>query len=140
MESEDTAVGAGDHVNFSITVTDSKSIPINEVDIDGKMIYPDGSHEKKFAGKTDENGKFVFPFNIDNNVIVGELKIQVKVTMPGFTPRLFSGGFIVVGAIDSSPIGELDNNVQDNVQSPEKSKKMRISFVVARDYGCDRSH
>ena len=136
MESEDTAVGAGDHVNFSITVTDSKSIPINEVDIDGKMIYPDGSHEKKFAGKTDENGKFVFPFNIDNNVIVGELKTQVKVTMPGFTPRLFSGGFIVVGASDSSPIGELDNNVQDNVQSP-KSTKDAYSFVVAGDYGCD---
>ena len=136
MESEDTAVGAGDHVNFSITVTDSKSIPINEVDIDGKMIYPDGSHEKKFAGKTDENGKFVFPFNIDNNVSVGELKTQVKVTMPGFTPRLFSGGFIVVGASDSSPIGELDNNVQDNVQSP-KSTKDAYSFAFAGDYDCD---
>ena len=45
MESEDTAVGAGDHVNFIITVTDSNSQPITEVDIDGKMIYPDGSHE-----------------------------------------------------------------------------------------------
>ena len=128
MESEDVPVGAGDHVNFSITVTDSNSKPINEVDIDGKMIYPDGSHEKKFAGKTDENGKFVFPFNIDSNVIVGELKTQVKVTMPGFTPRLFSGGFIVVGASDSSPNDELDNNVQDNVQSP-KSKKMRIVLL-----------
>ena len=73
MESEDVPVGAGDHVNFSITVTDSNSKPINEVDIDGKMIYPDGNHERKFAGKTDENGKFVFPFNIDDNVIVGEL-------------------------------------------------------------------
>jgi calcineurin-like phosphoesterase family protein len=136
MESEDIAVGAGDHVNFSITVTDSNSKPINEVDIDGKIIYPDGSHEKKFAGKTDENGKFVFPFNIDNNVSVGELKTQVKVTMPGFAPRLFSGVFIVVGASDSSPNGELDNNVQDHVQNP-KSTKDAYSFVVAGDYGCD---
>ena len=49
MESEDTAVGAGDHVNFIITITDSNSKPINEVDIDGKMIYPDGSNEKKVS-------------------------------------------------------------------------------------------
>ena len=39
-------------------------------------------------------------------------------------------------ASDSSPIGELDNNVQDNVQSP-KSTKDAYSFVVAGDYGCD---
>ena len=129
MESEDIAVGAGDHVNFSITVTDSNSKPINEVDIDGKIIYPDGSHEKKFAGKTDENGKFVFPFNIDNNVSVGELKTQVKVTMPGFAPRLFSGAFIVVGASDSSPNGELDNNVQDHVTKSQKVQKMRIVLL-----------
>ena len=122
MESSEEIVGTGDQVDFIITVTDSKSIPMNEVDIYGKMIYPDGSHEKKFAGKTDDNGKFVFPFNIDNNVSVGELKTQVKVTMPGFAPRSFSGAFIVVGASDSSPIGELDNNIQDKVQSPTEYK------------------
>ena len=136
MESPEEIVATGDHVNFIITVTDSKSTPMNEVDIYGKMIYPDGSHEKKFAGKTDENGKFVFPFNIDNNVSVGELKTQVKVTMPGFAPRSFSGAFIVVGASDSSPIGELDNNVQDKVQSP-KSTKDAYSFAFAGDYDCD---
>ena len=42
----------------------------------------------------------------------------------------------MVGASDSSPNGELDNNVQDNVQSP-KSTKDAYSFVVAGDYGCD---
>ena len=137
MESQEEIVSTGDQVDFIITVTDSKSIPMNEVDIYGKMIYPDGSHEKKFAGKTDENGKFVFPFNIDNNVSVGELKTQVKVTMPGFAPRSFSGAFIVVGASDSSPIGELDNNVQDKVQSPKSTEKDAYSFAFAGDYDCD---
>ena len=139
MESAEEIVGTGDQVDFIITVTDSKSIPMNEVDIYGKMIYPDGSHEKKFAGKTDDNGKFVFSFNIDNNVSVGELKTQVKVTMPGFEPRSFSGAFIVVGASDSSPIGELDNNVQDKVQSPTGTRDA-YSFAFAGDYDCDSDY
>ena len=55
--------------------------------------------------------------------VSGELKTQVKVTMPGFAPRLFSGAFIVVGASDSSPNGELDNNVQNHVQNPKSPKR-----------------
>ena len=64
-----------------------------------------------------------FHLTIDNKVSVGELKTQVKVTMPGFAPRSFSGAFIVVGASDSSPIGELDNNVQDKVQKSQRYKR-----------------
>lgn len=136
MESEDVPVGTGDHLNFIITVTDSNSKPINEADIDGKMIYPDGTHQKKFEGKTDENGKFVFPFNIDDNISVGELKTLVNVIVPGFAPRSFSGAFVVVGATDSNTDGEGNNIVQDNV-SGGQAPKDAYNFVVAGDYGCD---
>ena len=45
MESPEQIVGKGDEVDFVITVTDSKLIPMDEVDIFGKMVYSDGSHE-----------------------------------------------------------------------------------------------
>ena len=71
------------------------------------MIYPDGTHEHTFEGKTDENGKFVFPLTIDNKISLGELKTQVKVTMHGYEPRSLNSTFSVVGASDSSPNDEL---------------------------------
>ena len=69
MEPQENTVATGDHVNFIITVTDSDSKPVADVKIYGKMIYPDGTHEHTFEGKTDENGKFVFPLTIDNKIV-----------------------------------------------------------------------
>ena len=43
-------------------------------------IYPDGTHKHTFEGKTDENGKLVFPLTIDKKISLGELKSEIKVT------------------------------------------------------------
>ena len=63
MKPLENSVGKGDQVNFVITVTDSDSQPVADVKIYGNMIYPDGTHKHTFEGKTDENGKLVFPLN-----------------------------------------------------------------------------
>ena len=67
-------------VNFVITVTDSNSQPVADAKIYGSIVYPDGTHKHTFEGKTDENGKLVFPFTIDNKISLGELKSEIKVT------------------------------------------------------------
>ena len=69
---------------------------------------------------------------------MGELKSEVRVTMPGYAPVSLSGAFSVVGASDSSPIGEDDKNVQDKVRGLGGTRGV-YSFAVAGDYGCDRT-
>ena len=80
MKPLENTVATGDHVNFIITVTDSDSKPVADVKIYGNMIYPDETHKHTFEGKTDENGKLVFPLTIDKKISLGELKTQIKVT------------------------------------------------------------
>ena len=109
MEPQENTVAPGDHVNFIITVTDSNSKPVADVKIYGKMIYPDGTHEHTFEGKTDENGKLVFPLTIDNKISLGELKTQIKVTKHGYEPLSLSSAFSVVKASDSSTDNDEDD-------------------------------
>ena len=78
MKPLENSVGKGDQVNFVITVTDSDSQPISDAKIYGNMIYPDGTHKHTFEGKTDENGKLVFPLTIDNKISLGELKTKLR--------------------------------------------------------------
>ena len=100
MKPLENSVGKGDQVNFVITVTDSDSQPISDVKIHGNMIYPDGTHKHTFEGKTDENGKLVFPLSIDNKISLGELKTQIKVTKPDYKPLSLSGAFSIVKTSD----------------------------------------
>ena len=137
MEPQENTVATGDHVNFIITVTDSDSKPVADVKIYGKMIYPDGTHEHTFEGKTDENGKFVFPLTIDNKISFGELKTQIKVTKHDYKPQSLSSAFSIVKASDSSSNDESDEDAQYSIRDTHKGTSDAYSFAFAGDYGCD---
>ncbi len=137
MEPQENTVATGDHVNFIITVTDSDSKPVADVKIYGKMIYPDGTHEHTFEGKTDENGKFVFPLTIDNKISSGELKTQIKVTKHDYKPQSLSSAFSIVKASDSSSNDESDEDAQYSIRDTHKGTSDAYSFAFAGDYGCD---
>ena len=137
MEPQENTVATGDHVNFIITVTDSDSKPVADVKIYGKMIYPDGTHEHTFEGKTDENGKFVFPLTIDNKISLGELKTQIKVTKHDYKPQSLSSAFSIVKASDSNSNDESDEDAQYSIRDTHKGTSDAYSFAFAGDYGCD---
>ena len=142
MKPLENSVGKGDQVNFVITVTDSDSQPISDVKIHGNMIYPDGTHKHTFEGKTDENGKLVFPLTIDNKISLGELKTQIKVTKPDYKPLSLSSAFSIVKTSDSSSNDESDDDNDDNddVQYSIRGtleNRGAYSFAFAGDYGCD---
>ena len=142
MKPLENSVGKGDQVNFVITVTDSNSQPISDVKIHGNMIYPDGTHKHTFEGKTDENGKLVFPLTIDNKISLGELKTQIKVTKPDYKPLSLSSAFSIVKTSDSS---SNDESVDDNDDNNDVQYSIRgtledrgaYSFAFAGDYSCD---
>ena len=137
MEPQENTVATGDHVNFIITVTDSDSKPVADVKIYGNMIYPDGTHEHTFEGKTDENGKLVFPLTIDNKISLGELKTQIKVTKHDYKPQSLSSAFSIVKASDSSSNDESDEDAQYSIRDTHKGTRDAYSFAFAGDYGCD---
>ena len=137
MEPQENTVATGDHVNFIITVTDSDSKPVADVKIYGKMIYPDGTHEHTFEGKTDENGKLVFPLTIDKKISLGELKTEIKVSKQDYNPVSLSGTFSVVKSSDTNTDDEDDNDdVQYSIRGNLEDRGV-YSFAFAGDYGCD---
>ena len=143
IEPQENIVAVGDHVNFIITVTDSDSEPVADVKIYGKMIYPDGIHEHTFEGKTQDNGKFVFPLSIDDKMSSGELKTQVKATMHGYETQSLNSTFSIVGSSDftpkdNTPKDDFDHGFQYRIREIHKDRDA-YSFAVAGDYGCDRT-
>ena len=143
MKPLENSIGKGDEVNFVITVTDSDSQPIINAKIYGNLIYPDGTHKHTFQGKTDENGKFVFPLSIDKKISLGELKTQIKVTKQDYKPLSLNGVFSVVTAPDSNTndlSDESDNDDDENIQysvTGSLEDRGTYNFVIAGDYGCD---
>jgi len=143
MKPLENSVGKGDEVNFVTTVTDSDSQPIINAKIYGNLIYPDGTHKHTFQGKTDENGKFVFPLSIDKKISLGELKTQIKATKQDYKPLSLNGIFSVVTAPDSNTndlSDESDNDDDENIQysvSGSLEDRGTYNFAIAGDYGCD---
>mgnify|MGYP003575021085 CR=1 FL=1 len=137
---ENSAV-KGEDVKFVITVTDSNSQPIAEVKIHGSMTYPDGTHKHTFEGKTDENGKLVFPLTIDKKISLGELTSEVKVMKLDYNPLSLSGNFSVVKVSDASPVENSEDDDDDGdlqygiTGTLEDRGVYRLAF--AGDYGCD---
>ena len=137
MKPLENSVGKGDDVNFVITVTDSNSRPVADVKIYGSMTYPDGTHKHTFEGKTDEDGKLVFPLTIDKKISLGELKSEIKLTKNNYNPLSLSGTFTVVKSSDTNTDDEDDNNdVQYSIRGNLEDRGA-YSFAFAGDYGCD---
>ena len=142
MKPLENTAGKEDEVNFVITVTDSNSQPVADAKIYGSIVYPDGTHKHTFEGKTDENGKLVFPLTIDKKISLGELKSEIRVTKNDYDPVSLSGAFSVVKASDSSPDEDSDNeddnddDIQYSIQGALEDRGV-YSFALAGDYGCD---
>ena len=127
--SEKNPVARGDRQNTTITVTDSNSRAIPNADIDAKLVYPGDNFEKKFRGKTDPQGKFLYSWIIGEKGDVGPLSIEIDVSSKGYTDYSVTNSFDIVDS-SSSEI----NSVSDKSIVDEKSE---IDFVTAGDYGCD---
>src|ERR671918_622454 len=79
-------VERGDTQDATITVTDSGSRPVANVEINGKLIYPGENFVKDFSGITDSQGKFVYSWIIGKKGDVGALSIEVDVSSQGYPP------------------------------------------------------
>lgn len=128
--SQKNPVARGDTQNTTITVTDSNSRAIPNADIDAKLVYPGGNFEKKFKGKTDPQGRFVYSWNIGEKGDVGPLSIEIDVSSQGYIDSSATNSFDIVDSSSSSGI----NSVSDKAIVDEKSE---FGFVIAGDYGCD---
>ncbi|MGA8844001.1 MAG: metallophosphoesterase [Nitrososphaeraceae archaeon] len=146
MKPLENSDGKVDDVKFAITVTDSNSQPVSDSTIYGIMIYPDGTHKHTFGGKTDENGRLLFPLSIDKRISLGELKTEIKVSKADYKPLSLSGAFSVLGASDSTQDNNSDNDLEDDSDDNddvqysitgtlEDTGVYRLAF--AGDYGCD---
>jgi hypothetical protein len=141
MKPLENIVDKGDEVIFVITVTDSNSQPVANVKIYGTVIYPDGTHKHTFEGKTDENGKLVFPLTIDKKISLGELKTEIKGSKQDYNPVSLSGTFSVVKASNTNTDDKFDDeddndDVQYSIQGALEDRGV-YSFAFAGDYGCD---
>ena len=123
-------VARGDSQNITITVTDSASRAIPNVEISGNLIYPGENFEKEFTGITDPQGKFVYSWIIGENGDVGPLSIELEVSSEGFSSTSVTGSFEVV---DSSEASGFNNPTSDSIGNLNSG----FEFVIAGDYGCD---
>ena len=123
-------VGRGDSQNTTITVTDSVSRAIPNAEIEGKLIYPGNNFEKKFKGKTDYEGKFVYSWTIGKKGDVGPLNIEVDASSHGYRSSSVKSSFDIVDSSQASNFNNVLGNSQNN-------KPSEFDFVVAGDYGCD---
>src|SRR5918996_440586 len=89
-------VERGDTQDATITVTDSGSRPVANVEINGKLIYPGENFVKDFSGITDSQGKFVYSWIIGKKGDVGALSIEVDVSSQGYPPTSAKGSFDIV--------------------------------------------
>jgi predicted MPP superfamily phosphohydrolase len=123
-------VARGDSQNITITVTDSASRAVPNVEISGNLIYPGENFEKEFTGITDPQGKFVYSWIIGENGDVGPLSIELEVSSEGFSSTSVTGSFEVVDSSEASGINNPRNDSIGNLNSG-------FEFVIAGDYGCD---
>ena len=123
-------VARGDSQNITITVTDSASRAVPNVEISGNLIYPGENFEKEFTGITDPQGKFVYSWIIGENGDVGPLSIELEVSSEGYPSTSVTGSFEVV---DSSEASGINNPTSDSIGNLNSG----FEFVIAGDYGCD---
>jgi hypothetical protein len=125
-------IARGDIQNTTITVTDSAKRPITNAEINGKLIYPGNNFEKKFVGKTDYNGKFIYSWTIGKKGDVGPLTVEVDASSQGYQSSFITSSFDVVDSSESSKDNSaLGGNLDLHIPNSE------LDFVVAGDYGCD---
>jgi hypothetical protein len=91
--SQKNPVARGDTQNTTVTVTDSNSRAIPNAKIDGKLVYPGNDFEKRFKGKTDLQGKFVYSWTIGENGDVGPLSIEIEVSSQGYIDSSVTNSF-----------------------------------------------
>ena len=77
-------VARGASQAITITVTDPTSGPVTNAQISGILSYPGDNYERKFAGITNIQGKFIYSWIIGNKGDVGTLSVKTEVVSPGF--------------------------------------------------------
>jgi hypothetical protein len=95
-------VARGDRQSATITVTDSKKMPVSDAQINGKLIYPGNNFEKDFKATTDLDGEFVYSWTIGKKGDEGILTIEVEASSQGYPPASANSSFEIVKSSDSS--------------------------------------
>lgn len=89
-------VSRGHTQSVTITVTDSTSNAVANVEIDGNLIYPGDNFEKEFRGITDSQGEFIYSWTIGENGDPGALSVQVEVSDQAHPPSSATSSFDIV--------------------------------------------
>ena len=98
VKAEEDPIMRGNEQTISVTVTDTTGNPIAGASVmSHSMITPSESTTKNFNGKTDENGKWSFSWQIDNQSKAGLVGVEVKASKTGFDDSYGSTFFKVIG-------------------------------------------
>jgi hypothetical protein len=97
VKAEEDPIMRGNEQTISVTVTDTAGNPVAGASVMSHMITPSESTTKNFNGKTDENGKWSFSWQIDNQSKAGLVGVEVKASKTGFDDSFGSTFFKVIG-------------------------------------------
>lgn len=87
-------VSRGSDQNITITVSDAATNErIAGAELVGKLLYPGGNYVKDFSGTTDSHGQIAHSWNIGKKGDIGQLRINVNVTAPGYESKSTLGEF-----------------------------------------------
>jgi hypothetical protein len=97
VKAEEDPIMRGNEQTISVTVADTAGNPVAGASVMSHMITPSESTPKNFNGKTDENGKWSFSWQIDNQSKAGLVGVEVKASKTGFDDSYGSTFFKVIG-------------------------------------------
>ena len=127
----------GNAYTLEISVINDGSLPIHDAIISGEISNIDSvTYDKiKFFGKTDIDGSYKFPLEINELFPIGEYSIKVLATKLGSPDSIVSKSFTVSDNIISSnsqeiPIG---GNATNKVKSNTSIDSLQQSYEILND-------
>jgi len=127
----------GNTYTLEISVINNSSLPIHDAIISGEISNSDSlTYDKiKFFGKTDIDGSYKFPLDINRLFSIGEYSVKVLATKLGSPDSIVSKSFTVSDNITSSnsqgiPLG---GNVTNEVKNNTSIESSQHSYKIFND-------
>jgi hypothetical protein len=127
----------GNTYTLEISVINNGSLPIHDAIISGEISNSDSlTYDKiKFFGKTDIDGSYKFPLDINRLFSIGEYSVKVLATKLGSPDSIVSKSFTVSDNITSSNSQDipLGGNVTNEVKNNTSIDSSQHSYKIFND-------
>ena len=127
----------GNTYTLEISVINNGSLPIHDAIISGEISNSDSlTYDKiKFFGKTDIDGSYKFPLDINRLFSIGEYSVKVLATKLGSPDSIVSKSFTVSDNITSSNSQDipLGGNVTYEVKNNTSIESSQHSYKIFND-------